>query len=70
MILHRPSGGKDRAVRDGVNASIQVSRETCSMSTQIVEFGVRLILTESGKYSKLPHPVKRFKIESTMALPA
>jgi hypothetical protein len=40
------------------------------MSTQIVEFGVRLILTESGKYSKLPHPVKRFKIESTMALPA
>ena len=30
------------------------------MSAQIAEFGVRLILTESGEYSKLPHPVKRF----------
>jgi hypothetical protein len=70
MIPHRLLGGKDEAVRDGVSASMQVSRDHCSMNTQIVEFGVRLILTESGKYSKLPYTVKRFKTESTMALPA
>jgi len=31
------SGSKDRAVRDGVTAAIQVSRESCSMSAWIVE---------------------------------
>jgi hypothetical protein len=36
-IPHWLTGGKDRAVRDGVNASMQSSREHCSMSAQIVE---------------------------------
>ena len=49
---------------------MQSSRGDLLNECQIIEFGVRLILTESGKYSKLPHPVKSFKTESTMALPA
>ena len=36
-IPHWIYGCKDRAVRDGVNASMQDSRERCSMNTQIVE---------------------------------
>src|SRR5208283_1365093 len=37
--LSRPSEFRqDRVVRDRVNASMQVSREHCSMSAQIVEF--------------------------------
>jgi hypothetical protein len=36
---HRLSGGKGRTVRDGVNASMQSSREHCSMNAQVVELG-------------------------------
>jgi hypothetical protein len=37
VIPHMLSGGKDRAVRDEVNASMQNFREHCSMSARIVE---------------------------------
>jgi len=36
-IPHWISRTKDRAVRDGVNVSMQGSRESCSMSAKIVE---------------------------------
>jgi len=38
-IPHWLLRGKGRAVKDGVNASMQSSRETCSMSAQIVKEG-------------------------------
>ncbi len=38
-IPHRLSGGKDRAVRDGVNASMPPPRRLASMSAQIFDRG-------------------------------
>jgi len=71
-IPHRGSRGWHSADRNGVKASQKKhgSREFGSMGARIVQFGVRLILTEPGKYSKLLHAVKRFSVRVYNALPA